>query len=175
MNIIRCDAARHSDEIRAIYNEAILNTTASWAYAAHTPESMASWFRTKAAKGYPVVGAEDDDGALLGFATYGTFREHAGYKYTVEHSIYVDARHRGRGVGGALLKELIAAATAHDFHMLIGAIDAANPASIALHRKFGFVHCASIKEAGFKFGRWLDVEFYQLILKTPRNPTDQSI
>jgi phosphinothricin acetyltransferase len=171
MNIIRCEAARHSEAIRAIFNEAILNTTASWAYEPRTPESMAAWFATKAAKGFPVIGAEDGDGAFLGFASYGTFREHAGYKYTVEHSIYVDARHRGRGVGKALLRELIAAATAQDFHTVIGAIDAANPASIALHKSFGFVHCASIKQAGFKFGRWLDVEFYQLILETPAKPT----
>jgi phosphinothricin acetyltransferase len=170
MKITRCDPARHSGAIRAILNEAILNTTASWAYDPRTPESMASWFEGKAKKGFPVLVAGDDAGAVLGFATYGTFREHAGYKYTVEHSIYVDARHRGRGVGSALLGDLIAEAVAQDLHVLIGAIDAANPASIALHKKFGFAHCASIHEAGFKFGRWLDVEFYQLILKTPAKP-----
>ncbi len=173
MNIIRCEAGRHSEAIRAIFNEAILNTTASWAYEPKTPESMAAWFAVKSAEGFPVLGAEADDGAFLGFATYGTFREHAGYKYTVEHSIYVDLRHRGKGVGKALLRELIAAAVAQEVHTIIGAIDATNPASIALHRSFGFVHCASIKQAGFKFGRWLDVEFYQLILETPAKPTDR--
>jgi len=173
MKITRCDPARHTEAIRAIFNEAILNTTASWAYDPRTPESMAAWFEAKAKRGFPVNVALDDHGEVLGFATYGAFREHAGYKYTVEHSIYVDARHRGCGVGSALLGDLIAAAGAQDFHVVIGAIDAANPASIALHKKFGFAHCASIQQAGFKFGRWLDVEIYQLILKTPARPVER--
>jgi len=170
MRIIPCDPDAHLEAIRAIMNEAIVNTTASWAHEPRTPGDMAAWFEAKAVKGHPVLIAVDDGGAPLGFATFGTFREHSGYKYTVEHSVYVDKRFRGLGVGKALLAELIAAAAARDFHVLIGAIDASNPASIALHRKFGFVHCASIREAGFKFGRWLDVEFYQLIIGTPLSP-----
>jgi L-amino acid N-acyltransferase len=173
MKTIPCTPERHSSAIRDITNEAILNSTANWAYEPRTTEYMAGWFAAKARKNLPVIGVEDDGGTLMGFATYGPFREHAGYKYSVEHSVYVDARFRGRGVGKLLLRELIAAAAAQDYHMLIGAIDATNPASIALHRSFGFTHCASIKQAGFKFGRWLDVEFYQLLLKTPANPTDR--
>jgi phosphinothricin acetyltransferase len=171
MNILRCEPPRHSAAIRDIYNDAILNTTANWAYEARTLESIAEWFAAKAKRGFPVIGVENDAGVLMGFGTYGSFREHAGYKYSVEHSVYVDARFRNQGVGNALLGGLIEAATAQDYHMMIGGIDATNPASIALHRKFGFVHCASIKQAGFKFGRWLDVEFYQLILATPAHPS----
>jgi phosphinothricin acetyltransferase len=169
MKIIACES-RHLAAIREIYNEAILNTTANWDYVPRTAEDIADWFAAKTLKSFPVIGMENENGVLMGVATYGAFREKSGYRYSVEHSVYVDKRFRGRGVGKTLLKELIATAVARDLHMMIGAIDALNPASIALHRSFGFTHCASIKQAGFKFDRWLDVEFYQLILKTPSNP-----
>jgi phosphinothricin acetyltransferase len=173
MNVVPCTPGRHLEAIRGILNEAILNTTANWSHEARTVEAMTDWFEAKAKMGHPILGVEAGDGTLMGYATYGTFREHSGYKYTVEHSIYVDGRFRGRGVGGALLGAVIAEAEARDRHMLIGAIDASNPASIALHRKFGFTRCATIREAGFKFGRWLDVEFHQLILRTPVPPADR--
>jgi phosphinothricin acetyltransferase len=108
----------------------------------------------------------------MGFASFGTFRAWPAYKYSVEHSVYVDARFRGRGVGRRLLEELIAAARARDFHVLIGGIDAANTVSIALHERLGFTHCGTIRQVGFKFGRWLDLTFYQLILATPLQPID---
>ena len=171
MKIIRCDPG-HSDAILAIFNDAILNSTALYDYKPRTPEMMRTWFEAKAKGNYPVIGAVNDAGELLGFASYGPFRAWPAYKYSVEHSVYVDARFRGRGLGKALLREVIAAATAQDYHMLIGGIDAANAVSIALHLKSGFTHCASIKQAGFKFGRWLDLEFYQLLLPTPAEPKD---
>ena len=71
-----------------------------------------------------------------------------------------------------MLAEIIEAAKSQQFHTMIGGIDADNAASIALHRSLGFTHCASIKQAGFKFGRWLDLEFYQLLLPTPARPVD---
>jgi phosphinothricin acetyltransferase len=70
------------------------------------------------------------------------------------------------------LAELIASAMRHDYHLLIGGIDAQNAASIALHRRLGFEQCAHIRQAGFKFNRWLDLVFYQLLLKTPAHPID---
>jgi len=171
LKIIRCDPG-HSDAILAIFNDAILNSTALYDYKPRKPEMMRTWFEAKAKGNYPVIGAVNDAGELLGFASYGPFRAWPAYKYSVEHSVYVDARFRGRGLGKALLREVIAAATAQDYHMLIGGIDAANAVSIALHLKSGFTHCASIKQAGFKFGRWLDLEFYQLLLPTPAEPKD---
>jgi phosphinothricin acetyltransferase len=109
---------------------------------------------------------------LLGFASYGTFRARAAYKYTVEHSVYVHKDQRGRGVGLALMRELIAAARAQQYHVLVGGIDIANEVSVALHERLGFTYAGTIHQAAYKFGRWLDLGFYQLILDTPQQPVD---
>ena len=156
----------------AAANEAIVNSTALYDYQPRTPAMMQAWFEAKAKGRFPIIGVVSDAGELMGFASYGTFRAWPAYKYSVEHSVYVDARFRGQGLGKLLLREVITAATTQDYHLLIGGIDAANAASIALHRSLGFAHCASIKQAGFKFGRWLDLEFYQLILSSPARPID---
>ncbi|HVU16196.1 MAG TPA: GNAT family N-acetyltransferase [Candidatus Didemnitutus sp.] len=171
MTIISCDL-RHAPAILDILNDAIVNSTALYDYHPRTPAMMQAWYEAKARGRFPVIGATDDDGTLMGFSSYGTFRAWPAYKYSVEHSVYVDARFRGRGLGRRLLQEAITAATAQDYHMMIGGIDADNATSISLHRQLGFTHCASIKQAGFKFGRWLDLEFYQLILPSPARPVD---
>lgn len=172
MKIIRCNEQQHAGPILAIFNEAIVNSTALYDYKPRTPEMMRTWFETKAKGSFPVIGVEGDDGELMGFASFGTFRAWPAYKYSVEHSVYVDARFRGRGIGRRLLEEVIKAARAQDYHVLIGGIDATNQASIALHERLGFTHCGTIWQAGFKFGRWLDLAFYQLILTTPSEPID---
>ena len=171
MRIISCDRSQ-SGAILAILNEAIENSTAVYDYRARTPAMMAAWFDAKERGAYPVIGVVDAADQLLGFGSYGPFRAWPAYKYTVEHSVYVERSHRGQGVGKLLLAELIAAATLQDLHMLIGGIDAHNAASIALHRRLGFEQCAQIRQAGFKFNRWLDLQFYQLLLKTPAHPVD---
>jgi phosphinothricin acetyltransferase len=172
MNIAACDAARHSAAILAIFNDAIANSTALYDYQPRAPESMKPWFDAKAKGNYPVIGVESEAGELMGFASYGPFRAWPAYKYTVEHSIYVDVRFRGRGLGRLLLKEIVAAAQSQDYHVMVGGIDAANAVSIKLHESLGFTHCGTVKHAGFKFGRWLDLAFYQLILRTPAAPVD---
>jgi phosphinothricin acetyltransferase len=111
-------------------------------------------------------------GTLLGFASYGTFRAWPAYKYSVEHSLYVQKSQRGKGIGLALLQNLIQVATRQQYHTLIGGIDVTNTASIALHVKLGFVHSGTIRHVAFKFGGWLDLSFYQLLLSTPSNPVD---
>ena len=172
MNLIPCTFEKHAPAILAIFNDAIANSTALYEYQPRTMDTMRAWFETKAKGGFPVLGLEAEGGTLMGFASYGAFRAFAAYKYTVEHSVYVDARFRGRGVGRRLLGEIVDAAKARQVHMMIGGIDAENAASIALHKSLGFTHCASIKQAGFKFGRWLDLDFYQLLLPTPEQPVD---
>ena len=172
MNIIPCTPHHHSAQILAILNEAIANSTALYDYKPRTPEMMQAWFAAKAAGAFPVIGVENDDGELMGFASYGTFRAWPAYKYSVEHSVYVDARFRGQGVGRRLLQAIIESARQQNYHTLIGGIDATNAASIALHEQLGFTHCGTILQAGFKFGRWLDLAFYQLILNTPLQPID---
>jgi len=172
MHIVQCEQQRHAEAILAILNDAILNSTALYDYKARTMEDMAEWFETKAKGDFPVIGIENDSGELMGFGTYGTFRARPAYKYSVEHSVYVDARFRGQGLGKRLLQEVVSAARGQEFHVIVGGIDAANTVSIRLHEKLGFTHCGTIRQAGFKFGRWLDLVFYQLILDTPAKPVD---
>ena len=169
---VPCTFSAHGTEILAIFNEAIANSTAIYEYRARTPAMIADWFEDKRRDGRPVIGLVDRAGSLAGFGTFGTFRARPAYKYTVEHSVYVRADRRGRGIGARLLAELIAAARALQVHTMVGGIDAANEASIALHRRFGFEHAGTVREAAFKFGRWLDLAFYQLILETPRHPLE---
>jgi phosphinothricin acetyltransferase len=171
MKIIQCDES-YADQILAIFNDAIANTTSLYEYHPRTLEVMQAWFADKRKGNYPVIGAVDEEGRLLGFGTYGVFRMRPAYKYTVEHSIYVDAAHRGHGLGKILLREVIAAAEAQNYHVLVAGVDSSNAVSIALHKKFGFNYCGTVKQAGYKFGRWLDLDFYQLILKTPAEPMD---
>ena len=172
MRIVSCEPKRHSEQILAIFNDAIVNSTALYDYKPRTSQMMTTWFDAKAKGKFPVIGMEDDAGDLIGFASYGTFRAWPAYKYSIEHSVYVDARFRGQGIGQRLLHEIINAAQEQNYHLMVGIIDAANSVSIRLHEKLGFVHCGTIRHAGFKFGRWLDVVFYQLILATPSNPVD---
>lgn len=172
VNLVHCTPERHASAILDIFNDTILNSTALFDYEARSLESMGPWFKTKRAGNHPVIGAENDAGALLGFASYGSFRAWPAYKYSVEHSVYVHRDHRGQGVARRLMIELIARARAQDYHVLVGGIEARNAASIALHESLGFTHAGTIREAGFKFGRWLDLSFYQLTLETPAHPTD---
>jgi L-amino acid N-acyltransferase len=172
MHLIDCNPDAHSSAILAILNEAIVSSTALYDYRPRTIDSMTGWFAAKRAGGFPVIGAVDDADRLLGFASYGTFRAWPAYKYTVEHSVYVHHAHRGLGIGERLLAALIARARAHDVHVMIGGIDIENAGSIALHRKLGFEHVGTIRQAGFKFGRWLDLGFFQRTLDTPRQPVD---
>jgi L-amino acid N-acyltransferase len=90
----------------------------------------------------------------------------------VEHSCCVDTKFRGQGVGRRLLTAIVDAAEGQDYHVMVGGIDASNAVSIGLHESLGFTSCGIVRHAGFKFGRWLDLAFYQLILRTPAEPVD---
>jgi phosphinothricin acetyltransferase len=172
VKIIDCTHDEQAGAILEILNDAIAHSTALYEYRPRSLESMRGWFEVKARGQYPVLGAQDDAGALLGFASYGAFRPHAAYKYSIEHSVYVDRAHRGRGIGEALLRRLIERAIEQQFHLMIGGIDRENQASIALHEKLGFEHAGTIRQAGFKFGRWLDLAFYRKQLPGPESPVD---
>jgi phosphinothricin acetyltransferase len=172
MNLIECSHDAHALAILDILNEAIVHSTALYDYAPRTLASMRTWFDVKGRSHYPVIGAVDDQGSLLGFASYGAFRPHAAYKYSVEHSVYVHKDHRGHGIGRALLERLIVVANEQQYHVMVGGIDRDNRASIALHEKLGFEPAGIIRHAGFKFGRWLDLAFYQRLLDGPLAPVD---
>jgi phosphinothricin acetyltransferase len=171
MNLIHCSRDQ-AKEILAILNDAIANSTAIYDYKPRTPQMMEAWFDAKQRGGYPVIGIAAESGELMGFASFGTFRAWPAYKYTIEHSIYVATKFRGQGLGRRLLEEVIAAARKQQYHVLIGAIDSENALSIRLHERFNFQHAGTIRQAGYKFGRWLDLVFYQLILETPAQPID---
>ena len=158
-------------DILEIYNDAILHTTAVYTYKPQTLESRQNWYDQKKQEGNPILVYELDK-KVVGFATFGPFRAWPAYKYSVEHSIYVDKSYRKKGIGTTLLKELIATATEREYKTLIAGIDAQNEKSIAMHKNFGFVYAGTIKKAGFKFNRWLDLAFYQLELKGPKVPVE---
>ncbi len=155
-------------EMMAIYNEAIRNTLAVYTEEETTLADRKLWFAARTGQGYPVLVAVDrNDGAVLGFATFGDFRPWPGYRHTVEHSVYVRTDARGAGLGAALVAHLLARAAALGKHVMVAGIDAANPASIRLHERLGFERVGTLREVGTKFGRWLDLVFMQRILDPP--------
>jgi L-amino acid N-acyltransferase YncA len=172
MRIVDCTYDAHAAAILAILNEAIVTSTALYDYAPRPASSMVGWFQAKREKGFPVIGAESDDGTLLGFASYGSFRAWPAYQYTVEHAIYVHSGHRRKGIARLLILELLERARRQEMHVVVGAIDMDNAASIALHESLGFQPGGVLRQAGFKFGRWLDLGFWQIVLETPREPRE---
>ena len=150
-------------QILAIYNDVIVNTTAVYDYEPHTLEMRQAWFNTKKEQGFPVFVA-DAGGEILGLSSIGPFRNWAAYQYSVENSIYVSSAARGKGIGKLLMAPIIGAAKQLGMHTIIAGIDAGNEASIQLHRHFGFEEVAHFRQVGWKFNRWLDLKFLQLIL-----------
>ncbi len=172
MNIVSCTYEEHAEAILDIFNDAIVTTTALFVYELRTLDFMKQWFATKESGGYPVLGAVAEDGQLLGFASYGQFRPLSAYKYSVENSIYIQRSAQRQGIATRLMKELIAAACSQQYHMMVAAIDADNQGSIALHLGLGFEYAGTVREAAFKFGQWRDLAYYQLLLPTPDNPSE---
>ncbi len=157
--------------ISEIYNHVIRNTTAVYQYNEQTLEMRYAWFEMKRKEKWPVWVAEEE-GRVIGFASYGPYRPWAAYKYTVENMIHVAEDQRGKGVARLLMQELIYTARKEGYHTIMSGIDAANEASIRLHARFGFKEVGLFRQVGFKFGRWLDLTFMQLVLDTPANPVD---
>ena len=167
MKFVDCQE-KHLPEILEILNECIINSTSLYDYNPRTLEDAQKWFKHKTKKGFPIIGLLNIDGTMAGFASFGDFRHFPAYKYTVEHSIYVHKNFRGLRLGDLLLGAIVERAEKEDYHTIIGAIDSENQISIKLHENHGFEQCGFIKEAGYKFGKWLDVIFMQKILKTPK-------
>ena len=155
--------------ILAIYNHEIATGTAIYIDEPQTLEHRAEWFAAKQTAGFPVFVLEDELG-VAGFGTYGPFRHLPGYRFCVEHSLYVAENRRGRGYGRKLLATLIEAATAQSMHTMIAAIDAANHRSIKLHTNFNFIQVGRLPEVGYKFNRWLDVVLLQKTLNHRDKP-----
>lgn len=161
--IIRPADREDLSAILAIYNDAVVNTTAIWNDDPVDLAERERWFQQRTDGGYPVLVA-DLGGSVAGYASYGPFRPFAGYRHSAELSIYVERNCRGRGIGRHLLAALVAEAERRGIHALIAGIEAENTASIALHRGFGFMEVARMPEVGQKFGRWLDLVLMQRLL-----------
>ena len=156
-------------EILAIYNDAVVNTTAIWNDDVVDLDNRRAWFVARTAQGYPVLVAEEA-GRVLGYGSYGDFRPFQGYRFTVENSVYVAAEARGKGAGAALLEGLVDHASAAGKHVMIAAITAGNEASVRLHARAGFVETGRLGEVGFKFGRFLDLVLMERRLTATSSP-----
>lgn len=151
--------------ILAIYNDALLNTTAIWNETLVDLDNRQAWLAERNAAGFPVLVAHDAAGEVLGYASYGTWRSIEGFRHTVEHSLYVRSDLRGQGLGPLLMQALIERAKAAGLHVMVAAIEAQNSASIRLHERLGFTISGQMSQVGRKFDRWLDLTFMQLILE----------
>lgn len=160
--------ARNTDlpAICAIYNDVIATSTAIFTDSPVTLTDRLFWLNDRRIKGYPVLVAEDSSG-IIGLATFGDFRSFPGYRYAVEHSVHVRAGMRGRGIGAALVEALFAPALALGKHVMIGAIDAGNDASLRFHERLGFAEVGRMPEVGRKGGQWLSLVFMQKLLDAP--------
>ena len=151
--------------ILAIYNDAVENTTAIWNETQVDLANRQAWLSERTAAGFPVLVAHDGTGAVVGYASYGTWRSIEGFRHTVEHSVYVRSDQRGQGLGPLLMQALIERAKQSRLHVMVAAIESENSASIRLHERAGFVITGQMPQVGRKFGRWLDLTFMQLILE----------
>lgn len=161
---IRPYKTEDTQAILEIINHNILHSTALYDYNIRTYEQQKNILEDKISKNFPVIVAELD-GNVVGFGMYSEFRFREAYKFTVEHSVYVNESFHGKGIGKLLLQELIALARKQNLHTMIAVIDSENQSSVEFHEKFGFETVGIIKESGFKFDRWLHSVFMQLILE----------
>ena len=161
---IRPAAVADLPAITAIYADAVNTGTATFELEAPALAEMTARFEGLVAEGFPYFVAVDE-GRIAGYAYAGSYRARPAYRFTVENSIYLDANARRRGIGIALLNELVADSGRRGFRQMIAVIgDSANAASIAVHARAGFTMVGTFRDVGFKFGRWLDTVMMQRAL-----------
>ena len=161
--LVRKATSSDLSSILEIVNHAILNTTAIYDYDVRTLEEQTIIFESKQSRKFPLFVAEVNN-EVVGFGTYDSFRTKVGYRFTIEHSVYVKDGFAGKGIGALLLQKLIDTAKEENYHIMIGVIDASNENSIRFHERFGFQSMGILKEVGFKFDRWLDANLMTLKL-----------
>ncbi|WP_186131422.1 GNAT family N-acetyltransferase [Burkholderia gladioli] len=167
---IRDAGPQDIEGITAIYNHAVLQTTAIWNETAVDTANRLAWLADRRKAGYPVLVGIDETGQVVAYASFGDWRAFDGFRGTVEHSIYVRDDQRGRGLGPQLMAVLIERARAIGKHVMVAGIEANNAGSVRLHERLGFVHTGTLKQVGMKFGKWLDLTFMQLTLDARPNP-----
>ncbi|MEJ5254003.1 MAG: N-acetyltransferase family protein [Acidimicrobiales bacterium] len=159
---IRLASPADAEAIRRIYNHEVTTSTVTFDLVPRTLEEQVEWIEARSGAHAVLVATEGD--RVIGFASLSPYRDRPAYSTTVEDSVYVAQEARGRGVGRALLEELLKVATRHGFHTVIARIVGGHEASIALHRSVGFEIVGTEREVGRKFGRWLDVVIMQRLL-----------
>lgn len=166
MNNLHLRAATVEDlaAINDIYNHYVLNSTCTYQELPERLEDRRSWFERHSAA-LPVIVAVQGE-TIAGWGSLSPYHTRSAYRFTVENSVYVRPECHRQGVGSALLERLIELGESACYRTIIAGIDSDQPASIALHAKFGFVRCGIVKSVGFKFGRWLDVVYMQRMLST---------
>jgi len=160
---VRLARPEDAEEIRRIYNREVTDSSATLDLVPRTAAEQARWMHEHAGA-YAAVVALSPEAQVAGFASLSPYRSRPGYSTTVEDSVYVDAAHRGAGVGRLLLSELVHLAATSGFHTVIARITAPQEPSLALHRSCGFTLVGVEREVGRKFGRWLDVAVMQRVL-----------
>jgi L-amino acid N-acyltransferase YncA len=160
--------ARRDDlsRINDIYNYFVGASTCTYQETPEPIDGRQAWLDRHGPQ-HPVTVAEAD-GAVVGWGSLSPFHARSAYRFTVENSVYVDPEHHRKGIGDALLVDLIARARAIGHRTIIAGIDGSQTSSIAIHAKHGFVQVARLREVGYKFNRWLDVVYMQLMLDAQR-------
>jgi phosphinothricin acetyltransferase len=164
---LRESVAADVPAITSIYNDIIKTSTAVYSEEPVSLENRMDWWQSRRAQGYPVLVATERE-AVTGFASFGDFRAWPGYRFSVEHTVHIDSSWRGRGVGGALVRNLILRAQEMGKHVMIGGVDGENKHSLHFHQKLGFEQVAHFRQIGYKFDRFLDLIFVQYWLTPPR-------
>ncbi|MFL5321664.1 MAG: GNAT family N-acetyltransferase [Myxococcaceae bacterium] len=154
--------------INDIYNPYVHSSTCTLQLEPTTLEERQAWMRNLSPK-HPVIIAEEN-GVAVGWGSLVPFHVRPGYRFSVENSVYVREGFHGRGVGQAIMTELIASARSSGFHLIVARISSDQTSSVKLHERFGFTHAGTLHEVGTKFGRWTDVSFYELRLSDRAPP-----
>lgn len=154
--------------INDIYNHYVLHSTCTYQEEPEPIGSRQLWFARHGPE-HPITVATDAAGTVLGWGSLSAFHPRSAYRRTVENSVYLRHDVRGRGVGTQVLADLIERAERLGHHTIIAGIDAEQAASVALHARAGFLEVARLKEVGYKFDRWLDVIYMQLVLRSAGN------
>ncbi|MDN0085133.1 N-acetyltransferase family protein [Crenobacter sp. SG2305] len=162
-SVIRPATAADAAAIAAIYAHYVANTTISFEEQVPTEAEMAQRLAATTSQGLPWLALEED-GRLLGYAYGGVWKGRSAYRHTVEASVYLDPAAGGRGLGSRLYQALFDLLREQGMHTVIASIALPNPASVALHERFGFAPAGRFSEVGRKFGQWHDVGYWQLLL-----------
>lgn len=162
---VRDATAADLADINAIYNHYVLTCTCTYQEQPETAADREAWFQSHGPK-YPVIVAQTRDGIVAwgSLSPFGGPRARSAYRFTVEDSVYVRSDMQRRGLGTAILAELIRRAETLGYRSILASISADRAASIALHEKFGFVKAAHLRQIGRKFDKWLDVVYLQKML-----------